>query len=180
MEEWRAIEGTDGRYEVSNTGKVRSRDYKGTGKIKELKVCKDHKGYQRVRLCRNHKKWTIKVHREVAKAFIPNLENKDQVNHKDGNRENNNVDNLEWVTNEENMIHAMKGERWKNVLEASTKTNTSRMRAVIATNIQTGRETRYNSVSEAEKAIGTKHIVSTINGKENRKQSKGYTFRYDE
>lgn len=66
------------------------------------------RGYYIVTLCKGKERKTKKIHRLVAEAFIPNVENKLQVNHIDGNKLNNNVKNLEWCTDSENMIHAYK------------------------------------------------------------------------
>ena len=88
----------DYMYEISNTGFVRN---KQTGLILACPIDKHH-GY-RYFTCHGKIK---KVHRLVAELFIPNPNNLPQVNHKDGNKTNNNVDNLEWCTNQENQIHA--------------------------------------------------------------------------
>lgn len=103
---WMPIAGYEDRYEVSNTGKVRSLNYRMTGKKKELKPITQGKGYHAVGLCKNGKMRWGKVHRLVADAFIPNPENKREVNHKDGNKKNNHADNLEWATASE---YASKG-----------------------------------------------------------------------
>lgn len=110
MEIWKDIEGYKGLYQVSNLGRVKSLnrtvkrrnhyDLTLKGKIKPLHL--DKKGYQRVQLSKDCKLKTFKVHRMVAIAFIENKYNKPQVNHIDGIKHNNNVDNLEWVTNSEN------------------------------------------------------------------------------
>ncbi|AYP68230.1 HNH endonuclease [Bacillus phage vB_BcoS-136] len=97
-------------YEVSNLGKVRSIDKidssgkRKLGKVLKIKVHKN--GYCEVVLKLNGRQKTYKVHRLVALAFIQNPENKLQVNHLDGNKENNNIDNLEWSTNGENQLHS--------------------------------------------------------------------------
>lgn len=91
------------QYQVSNFGRVRN---KLTGHV--LTQQTDNKGYLRVRMSLHDRKATAKVHRLVAMAFIPNPENKQQVNHKDTDKSNNSVGNLEWVTNGENQIHAYK------------------------------------------------------------------------
>lgn len=98
--EWRKIEGFE-RYSVSDTGLVRN---DRTGKI--LKESMATNGYSRIGIYdeTGNIKWNG-VHRYVAMAFIPNPENKPQVNHIDGNKQNNAVSNLEWVTSHENEVH---------------------------------------------------------------------------
>ena len=115
MEEiWKEIPGYNGIYFVSNKGRVKSVDHyldgrRGSGKQngRFLKFQKDKKGYLRASLSLNKKRFQTGVHRLVANAFIPNPDNKPQVNHKDGDKENNNDWNLEWNTNQENQIHAV-------------------------------------------------------------------------
>jgi hypothetical protein len=101
---WKAIEGTNGMIEVSDDGRVRSLL---RGEPYVLKTQPDKKGYHRLRITINREKMSFKLHREVAKAFIPNPENLPQVNHMDGNKGNNAVSNLEWCTNQQNQIHAV-------------------------------------------------------------------------
>lgn len=97
MEIWREIEGYDGRYAVSTWGRVKS--VNGI-----LKPYENKKGYLKIGLSRNGKCEKHRVHRLVAKAFIPNPEGLPQVNHIDGNKQNNSVTNLEWVDNLTNQI----------------------------------------------------------------------------
>lgn len=112
MEEiWKDVVGWGPAYKVSNLGNVMSCNNTGrngiiTGrKPRILKPFKDRGGYVNVRLCNNKIEKTRMIHRLVAMAFIPNPENKEQVNHKDSNRANNHVDNLEWVSRRENITH---------------------------------------------------------------------------
>ena len=102
-EEWKPIKGFEGLYEVSNTGKIRSLHF---GKTRILSPGKDLQRYLHLVLCKDKVKKEFLVHRLVASAFIPNPNNKPEVNHIDGNKSNNNVDNLEWCTRECNMRHA--------------------------------------------------------------------------
>ena len=104
-EEWRDVVGYEGLYQVSNFGRVKSFQ---KNKVKILKSNLGIGGYLRVVLCKNEKKKNRFVHVLVAKAFITNPENKTQVNHRDGNKKNNHVSNLEWVTPKENIEHAFK------------------------------------------------------------------------
>lgn len=116
MEIWKEIKGYEGRYIVSNMGKVRSKDYTHIhdhGKTqffkgKELAAGLSNTGYKRVELNMNGKGKKFSIHRLVAINFIPNPLNKPQVNHIDGNKLNNNVNNLEWVTQSENTLKAYK------------------------------------------------------------------------
>lgn len=100
--EWKLIEGFDGIYSVSNYGEVRNNK---TGRL--MKPIKNEKGYLRVGLTNNGKLKCMRVHRLVAQAFIPNPDNKPEVNHIDFNKENNCVSNLEWVTNQENTQYSV-------------------------------------------------------------------------
>lgn len=114
MEEtWEKIEGYE--YEVSSTGKVRSLDritrhtYGGTAKrVSKILSPNTVDGYHIVILCKNGINKSMRVHRLVAQAFIPNPDNKPQVNHKNSIRTDNRVENLEWCTCQENIIHGYK------------------------------------------------------------------------
>lgn len=103
---YRFIKGFEYKYMVNDDGKI-------------LKLCnckkpfflipqKTERGYLRVNIREKGKVYHIRVHRAVAEAFIPNPENKPEVNHKNGNKQDNRVKNLEWVTSKENMQHAIK------------------------------------------------------------------------
>lgn len=113
MECWKPIEGYCGLYEVSNTGKIKAitksiDSGKCHRKWKEHIMCtaEDKKGYLRTVLSKQGVSKTVKVHRLVAQAFIPNPLNLPQINHKDGNKQNNAVENLEWCDQSTNMKEA--------------------------------------------------------------------------
>ena len=103
-EEWKDIAGYEGLYQISNFGHVKSLHSNG----RVLKLHEDKGGYLTVCLFWKCKYKCCKVHRLVASAFIANPENKPTVNHIDGNKKNNRVDNLEWATHKENIVHANK------------------------------------------------------------------------
>lgn len=101
MEIYRDIKNYEGRYQVTSWGRVYD-----VSKQRFLNPEVHAKGYLRVDLFDGHgKRKHHKVHRLVAKAFIKNPSNKPQVNHKDGNKQNNSITNLEWVTDDENKEH---------------------------------------------------------------------------
>ena len=119
-EVWKDIKGYESLYQVSNMGRVKSlprlhHPYEQILAPHEVKG-----GYLQAELLRDGSKKGIKIHRLVAEAFIPNPEGKREVNHIDGDKHNNAVDNLEWVTSSENQMHAFyvtKAQKMSTVLQ---------------------------------------------------------------
>ncbi len=112
MEEWRDIPGYEGRFQISNQGRVKSlerkvRNRSGFWTVPEkiIKYQVNSKGYQVVSLGNSPNKKTFKVHRLVAAQFVKNPLNLDQINHLDANKENNFSTNLEWCSTRENCSH---------------------------------------------------------------------------
>ena len=104
-EEWKSIKDYEGLYEISSYGRVKSLSYKyKNGKVREeiIRVPSVTHGYEFLKLNKNGKSKNYKIHRLVAEAFIPNPENKPEVDHIDTNKRNNMVENLRWVTRQEN------------------------------------------------------------------------------
>lgn len=144
------------QYYVTDEGNVYSRNYHMTGRTKKLTPSKDKKGYLFVPLCKNGKRYLRKVHRLVAQAFIPNPHNKEQINHKNGIRNDNKVENLEWCTCEENIIHEY------TVLQKNKNLNRTILQLQNNKIID-----EFNSSTEAEKRTGIDHsnIIKCCKGK---------------
>ena len=118
MEEWRDIPGYEGAYQVSSLGNVRSIRWH---KPMVLKPSKMGRGYLQCHISYKGKEQYLYVHRIVAMAFVTNEDNRPYVNHIDGNKTNNDADNLEWVEPYENTYHAMASGLWQKEGEVNGK-----------------------------------------------------------
>lgn len=116
IEEWRDIPDAPG-YEVSSRGRVRSNM---RSLARPVKFYTERIGYQAFGVGRRGARRVMRVHRAVALAFIQNPEGKAQVNHIDGNKANNCIENLEWATQSENMRHAYDTGLYKNQIQGET------------------------------------------------------------
>lgn len=194
MEEiWKDIIGYEGLYQVSNLGRIKalikfnktSKLYSSIGyyrkeKILKLESCKN--GYLRVALYKNKIKKRFLVHRLVAQAFIINSYNKPQVNHKDGNKTNNNINNLEWTTSKENNIHAHKTGLNKGsygMVGKKGKLN-KKIKIIEQYNLDNELIKKWYGFNEIQRELNIPiaNIWACCNGK--RKKAKGYIWRYKE
>jgi hypothetical protein len=108
---WKDIKGYEGIYQVSNLGRVKSLNYHRECYEKVLNQSTNKHGYLLAALCKNSNAKFFSVHRLVAQAFIPNPFNLPQINHKDENKKNNSIDNLEWCTAKYNNNYGTRKER---------------------------------------------------------------------
>ena len=120
------VKGYEALYQVSNFGQILSLNYHRSGKPRLLKPCKSTNEYLQVNLYKNGKSKMCKIHRLVAETFISNPDNLPEVNHKDEDKTNNSVYNLEWVTAKENSNHGTRNERI-----AKTNTNGKKSKKVL-------------------------------------------------
>lgn len=175
MEIWKDIEGYEGIYKISDLGAVKSlartisytdgRSRKVEERILKQSDAKD--GYKVVTLAKNKNNVMNRVHRLVAKAFIPNEDNKPQVNHINEKKSDNRASNLEWCTSKENINHGTGIER---------RADKGRKR-IMGTHINNGKKIIYKSITESEKD-GFNSRVITQACRNQRNQHFGYVWRY--
>ena len=162
MEEWKDIEGYEGLYQVSTLGRVRSLYGHGGVSVRILKPYIRKTGYLDVGLFKNGAYSYKLIHRLVAQAFVPNPENKPVVNHKDEDKTNNQVENLEWCTAEYNNNYGTRNQR-------AIK---SKMKKVMC--IETG--VVFDSIKLAREITHIHSIHRAAKGKQ--KTAGGYHWRY--
>ena len=189
MEEiWKDIKGYEGLYQVSNLGRIKSCKYN--------KIMKSNKSdrYLGINLYKNGKPTTFDIHRIVAKTFIDNPNNYPIVNHIDGNKLNNNVDNLEWCTQSHNVKESYKLGLQKvktpSMLQGFVPWNKGKKMTheFIIKNCNSKKVNQYNTqgeyiktwdtIKDAEITLNTSHISDCCRGKRN--TAGGYIWRYAE
>ena len=165
-EEWKNIEQLNGLYQISSKGNIKH-------KSKLLKPHKDKNGYLIITLYFNKKFITFKIHRLVAEAFISNPNKLPQVNHIDGNKQNNNIENLEWCTCKENMKHAYTNGLYDN------RNYSKRYKKIKQYNLSGEYIKTWNSIKDAsiELGIDASSISKACKGK--LQTCKNYIWEYE-
>lgn len=182
MEEiWKDVKGYEGLYQVSNLGRIKSLERKVWNRFqyvpKKERILEPRysgKGYVRYALFKNGKRKDFKGHWLVLSNFVENIENKPQINHINGKKDDNKLSNLEWCTNSENQIHAFKLGLQK---RKRGKDNPCSIK-VLQYDLQGNFIKEWDSVSEAHKVLKATHITDCCKGKRN--YSKGYIWKYKE
>lgn len=173
MEEiWKIIDGYP-NYMVSNLGRVKTLNYKRSGREKIMSLLDNGSGYFKVCLCSNGKVKQLYVHRLVAQAFLDNPNNLPEVNHKDENPSNNYVSNLEYCDHKYNMIYGTK-------IERTTKacTNGKLSKKVFQYDLKGNFIKEFPSAAEVERQLNipTQNVTSCCRGEY--KYTHGYIFSY--
>ena len=191
MEIWKDVKGYEGYYQVSNFGRVKSlyrefwsgKDHRILKKYPEalLKIWLDNGGDEYVTLCKEAKCRKYKVHRLVGEAFIPNPENKPQIDHIDTVRTNNRVGNLRWATRRENNLNPITMKRYSDTKMGDKNPIKKIKKKVLQIDINTNEIIKtWDSAVDAAKEIGvhSSNIYRSIYGQIS--NCKGYIWKYAE
>lgn len=184
MEVWKDVVGYEGLYQVSNYGKIRSVDRLVAhnnggeqfikGKNKKIQI-RDKDGYGQVNLYKDGKYKTLKVHRIVAEAFLGKCDENLQINHKDWDRKNNKIENLEWCTAKYNVEHRRsplvvnRAKRWYGPI---------RERKIVQKQIDGEIKKYYPSAASAAKENGFDSSSITKAARKKMRTYKGYIWEY--
>lgn len=189
-EEWRDIQGFEGLYQVSNLGRVKSLDrvvYKkdGTTQIYKERILKQSNlwnEYLVVNLSRNGKPIMHRIHRLVAEAFLPNPNNYPIINHKDENKTNNSVDNLEWCSYSYNLNYGTARERGLQANKENgiyDRLKELRSKAVNQIDIFSNEIIKqWKSMREVERELGFSNSAISKCCKGKKKTYKGFIWKY--
>lgn len=162
METWKEIEGFEG-YQISSFGNLKSKKLNKKEKILKHRI--DKYGYNKFSIWKNNKQYYFLAHRLVAIAFIENKENKKQINHINGIKNDNRIENLEWNSRSENMLHSYE----------ILKRNKKHREVIRYNNIE---KKTYNSIKEAatDNNVTRPSISQCLSGRS--KKCNGYKWKY--
>jgi hypothetical protein len=181
MEIWKDIEGYEGLYQVSNLGRIKSLERKVKNQFNEYiikekikKLSDNGHGYLHLTLYKNGKFKQFYIHRIVAEAFLSNSKNYLEINHKDGNKQNNCIDNLEWCTSSQNKKHA-----FKIGLKISKKGRDNDKSIKIKQMDKNNKLINiFYGIREAERKTNINHTSIILCCKGKRKTAGGYKWKY--
>lgn len=169
-EQWLDIPGYEGLYQISNFGRVKSFYFKNPRILKPHKV----KGYSNVELYKNKKKKQFYIHRLVMENFCP-IENMNvlDVNHKDEDKSNNHISNLEWMTHKDNLNYGSRAEKARMKMQGKNSSRSKKVRCIE-------KDVIYEALREAERQLGipATNISKACKGKI--KTAGGYHWEYVE
>lgn len=165
---WKDIEEFEGKYQISSMGRVKSLNFKLTGKEQIMSLKINKYGYKQILLYKDKKYKTFLIHRLVAQAFIPNPDNKPEIDHINTNKTDNRVENLRWVTSSENKNNPITIEKYKNCSSIP----------VLQFTLDGELVRKWDSATQVERELGVyqSHITSCLKG--NYKTAYGYKWRY--
>lgn len=175
-EEWRDIDGYEGLYQVSTWGRVKSLKYNHQNVERLLKPLGGSKGYLHVCLWKNGQVKQVMIHRIVANAFIHNPQGLPQINHKDENKQNNEVSNLEWCTVKYNLNYGTHNQR----VSQSNINNPLISKKVLQFDLEGNFIKEWKSTMEVQRQLNFKstHICACCLKKKYHNSYKGYVWRY--
>ena len=162
----------EGLYQVSNLGNILSLNYRNTGRAELMNPWEDKDGYLKIGLRKNRKTDFILVHRLVAQTFLPNPDNLPQVNHKDENKANNRVENLEWCDGKYNHNYGTINQR-----SSKANTNGKLSKPVLQLSLTGELIREYPSANECGRnGFERSGVIRCCNGKQ--KTHRGFKFIY--
>ena len=180
MEIWKRIKGFENLYKISTYGKIESlgngkSTNSETKKERILKTNYSSTGYEKIKLFKDGKRYYFSVHRLVAQTFLDNSLNKREVNHKDGNKANNNVSNLEWVTSSENQLHA-----FKNGLQKSKMgKDHAQSKSVLQLDLNGNLIRKFESIKQIQRELGFNSFGIIKCCKKEKKYNTAYKFKWE-
>lgn len=185
MEIWKEIKDYNGSYEASNYGAIRSLNYAHTNTTRELKQETTKFGYKRVVLCKDGVAKRYLIHRLIAETFIENQDNKPCIDHIDGNRGNNAIDNLRWCTYSENLHNpithtkrctSLSGEH--NPMFGVTSEKHPNSKKITQYTMDGSHIKQWNSIVDASKSLGLNRCCIKDCCRGRQKSAGGYLWKY--